>query len=554
MQIRPQQPQKHPTARTQLRKLDSCNTQMENWGKWERSWKFQHCESLKDPNGELSFLSTRIWDGRDGCDGKLQKKAGHLGSERSIEIDEEEVTVLQSNSLLGVCLCRKGFHFEEENGDVGCESLQEERDDDVVSLIDFVNDSSDLVHAIFKLVWSSRALERQMIEGTDALDCEKAICVEAEAVQRAATIAEAEGVSKIEATHLERVSKLARLGSIYNKNPLNQTHLISVLEKLIRWKPSHHQNRQQHSETVYIAPVGELECLMVFWCNVANSSRHIRSCDMRVVFRHCFCKPEICNSSFHIIIKQDICWLEISMNDVREANPSSLSRKAKSSFLLIRELKIAGPESLPPPLTTAKSSLKSREKMNPDMLPARAPAKNPSSHPPSFFFLFLCFLFFGAGDGPGALEAPLPEGARAAPEEFISSKVEEPKIAKGTNGSWDFPREEIVSNGKFFQVGKKLEETQVPGKLVGREVEDSKANELGQLGWNFPGELVVSEVENLKFPAVNDLRRDLVNKAVVCKSDLFELGEPPNCRRQKPVKPLGLKDQPGDFEDVSVVV
>lgn len=33
----------------------------------------------------------------------------------------------------------------------------------------------------------------------------KAICVEAEAVQRAATIAEAEGVSKIEATHLERV-------------------------------------------------------------------------------------------------------------------------------------------------------------------------------------------------------------------------------------------------------------------------------------------------------------------------------------------------------------
>ncbi|CAL2261233.1 unnamed protein product [Prunus armeniaca] len=30
----------------------------------------------------------------------------------------------------------------------------------------------DLVDAIFKLVWSNRALERQMIEGTDALDCE----------------------------------------------------------------------------------------------------------------------------------------------------------------------------------------------------------------------------------------------------------------------------------------------------------------------------------------------------------------------------------------------
>ncbi|XP_034216390.1 protein MHF2 homolog isoform X2 [Prunus dulcis] len=69
----------------------------------------------------------------------------------------------------------------------------------------------DLVHAIFKLVWSSRALERQMIEGTDALDCEvgagtsKKNRPTSEAVQRAATIAEAEGVSKIEATHLERV-------------------------------------------------------------------------------------------------------------------------------------------------------------------------------------------------------------------------------------------------------------------------------------------------------------------------------------------------------------
>ncbi|CAB4280655.1 unnamed protein product [Prunus armeniaca] len=87
----------------------------------------------------------------------------------------------------------------------------------------------DLVDAIFKLVWSNRALERQMIEGTDALDCEvgagtskknrptsangnavKLSCellrnFVTEAVQRAATIAEAEGVSKIEATHLERV-------------------------------------------------------------------------------------------------------------------------------------------------------------------------------------------------------------------------------------------------------------------------------------------------------------------------------------------------------------
>ncbi|XP_057971239.1 protein MHF2 homolog [Malania oleifera] len=88
----------------------------------------------------------------------------------------------------------------------------------------------DLIHAIFKLVWSRRALEREKIEGSDnALDaevgagtskknrptsananalklsCELLRVFVTEAVQRAATIAEAEGVSKIEATHLERI-------------------------------------------------------------------------------------------------------------------------------------------------------------------------------------------------------------------------------------------------------------------------------------------------------------------------------------------------------------
>ncbi|KAK9278337.1 hypothetical protein L1049_027902 [Liquidambar formosana] len=87
----------------------------------------------------------------------------------------------------------------------------------------------DLIHAIFKLIWSRRALERERNEGAEALDCEvgagtskknrrasananalKLSCellrvFVTEAVQRAATIAEAEGVGKIEATHLERI-------------------------------------------------------------------------------------------------------------------------------------------------------------------------------------------------------------------------------------------------------------------------------------------------------------------------------------------------------------
>nr|XP_011464179.1 PREDICTED: centromere protein X isoform X2 [Fragaria vesca subsp. vesca] len=88
---------------------------------------------------------------------------------------------------------------------------------------------TDLIHAIFKLVWSRRALERQLVEGTEALDgevgagtskknrpmsananalklsCELLRNFVTEAVQRAAAIAEAEGTDKIEATHLERI-------------------------------------------------------------------------------------------------------------------------------------------------------------------------------------------------------------------------------------------------------------------------------------------------------------------------------------------------------------
>lgn len=87
----------------------------------------------------------------------------------------------------------------------------------------------DLIHAIFKLKWNKKALERQKNENTENLDGEvvagtskknrptsanaNALKLSSEllrvfvteAVQRAATIAEAEGVSKIQATHLERI-------------------------------------------------------------------------------------------------------------------------------------------------------------------------------------------------------------------------------------------------------------------------------------------------------------------------------------------------------------
>ncbi|KAL5717933.1 FANCM-MHF complex subunit Mhf2 [Ranunculus cassubicifolius] len=87
----------------------------------------------------------------------------------------------------------------------------------------------DLIHAIFKHVWSKKARDRERQAGPENLNneaeagtskknrpssansnalklsCELLRSFIAEAVHRAAAIAEAEGVSKIEPTHLERI-------------------------------------------------------------------------------------------------------------------------------------------------------------------------------------------------------------------------------------------------------------------------------------------------------------------------------------------------------------
>ncbi|CAN4085936.1 unnamed protein product [Withania somnifera] len=87
----------------------------------------------------------------------------------------------------------------------------------------------DLIHQIFKLIWKRKAAERAKNELSENIDSEAGTSSSkrsrptyananalklssellrvfvAEAIQRAATIAEAEGSIKIEATHLERI-------------------------------------------------------------------------------------------------------------------------------------------------------------------------------------------------------------------------------------------------------------------------------------------------------------------------------------------------------------
>ncbi|KMS97259.1 hypothetical protein BVRB_7g177060 [Beta vulgaris subsp. vulgaris] len=91
------------------------------------------------------------------------------------------------------------------------------------------NFDPDLIHAIFKLVWRRKFLEREKNDGIDTLDpegatgtskkvrptpanatavklsCELLRIFVTEAIQRSAAIAEVEGLSQIEGTHLERI-------------------------------------------------------------------------------------------------------------------------------------------------------------------------------------------------------------------------------------------------------------------------------------------------------------------------------------------------------------
>ncbi|XP_076931964.1 protein MHF2 homolog [Bidens hawaiensis] len=85
------------------------------------------------------------------------------------------------------------------------------------------NFDQDVINAIFKFVWSKKAIDADTSKAEERpgtskknrptsanpnavrLSCKLLRLFVTEAVQRAATIAEAEGGDKIEVTHLERV-------------------------------------------------------------------------------------------------------------------------------------------------------------------------------------------------------------------------------------------------------------------------------------------------------------------------------------------------------------
>lgn len=57
----------------------------------------------------------------------------------------------------------------------------------------------------------------------------------------------------------------------------------------------------------------------------------------------------------------------------------------------------------------------------------------------------------------------------------------------------------------------------------------------------------------MEFLTLNDFRWDLVGNIVVRNRELSELRKIPDCRRQKPIKPSGLEQKPGDFKNIRVV-
>lgn len=79
-------------------------------------------------------------------------------------------------------------------------------------------------------------------------------------------------------------------------------------------------------------------------------------------------------------------------------------------------------------------------------------------------------------------------------------------------------------------------------------------NQRRQIRRYLAGKLVVLKVEDFEFFTVNNFMWKWVTNPVVGNGELFQLRQLPNCRRQRPIKHLGIKYKPGDFKDISVVV
>lgn len=69
--------------------------------------------------------------------GEFMKKASHLGRREVLKSMKKKLQCYIVTHTLEFRLCRNGVHYEEENGDGGCESLElQERGDGVISRID----------------------------------------------------------------------------------------------------------------------------------------------------------------------------------------------------------------------------------------------------------------------------------------------------------------------------------------------------------------------------------------------------------------------------------
>lgn len=100
-------------------------------------------------------------------------------------------------------------------------------------------------------------------------------------------------------------------------------------------------------------------------------------------------------------------------------------------------------------------------------------------------------------------------------EEAVTGEIEMSEVAEGADRRRNSASEEVVSDGKCFEVGEVFEEIEVAGEFVGGDVEYAETREGGELRRDFAGEEVVGDIKDFEFSTVNDLERELVNEFVV---------------------------------------
>ncbi|KAL2551714.1 Leucine-rich repeat protein kinase family protein [Forsythia ovata] len=148
-----------------------------------------------------------------------------------------------------------------------------------------------------------------------------------------------------------------------------------------------------------------------------------------------------------------------------------------------------------------------------------------ATHGHSPHFMFTSGTFATAGATKGSSSTLVEKAALAEKWKISIINVRESEILKRPQRRRDFLGEQIVCLEVFLEVRKALLEFQVPGKLIRRDIKNTKSDYRQKSLQNFARKLVISKVQNLKFLAITNFSWDFTRDFVVWKREFFKLKE-----------------------------